>query len=157
MHPPNNNWRLWLRLFKANKLPVTEQSLDISAWPEIAKLMGKVKTLLDMAPGFAVVDSFNIEELSNETTKAKFWALGGCIGRHVAQRWDGSILYDVCDTSQTFGYGVRGLHTAMELVFTQVTCQACRFLMWSAFCVYTQPRKAVSVGFTVFITYITVY
>jgi hypothetical protein len=31
MHPPNNNWRLWLRLFKANKLPVTEQSLDISA------------------------------------------------------------------------------------------------------------------------------
>jgi len=103
--------------FKTNKLPITEQSLDISAWPEIAKLMGKVKALLDMAPGFAVVDSFDLDEVSNETAKAMFWALGGCIGRHVAQRWDGSMLYDVCDTGQTFGYGVRGSHTAVELVF----------------------------------------
>jgi alpha-ketoglutarate-dependent taurine dioxygenase len=35
----------------------------------------------------------------------------------VAQKWDGTMLYDVRDTGQRYSYGVRGSYTNVELVF----------------------------------------
>ena len=30
------------------------------------------------------------------------------MGQNVAQKWDGTMVYDVTDTGKKFGYGVRG-------------------------------------------------
>ena len=103
--------------FSDNPQAFAEQALDAVSYPRLAKLTAQVKLQLDMAPGFAVVDRFPSDDLTQEVATALFWALGGRIGRQVAQRWDGSMLYDVRDTGQTFGYGVRGSLTAVELVF----------------------------------------
>ena len=53
----------------------------------------------------------------DETAKAVFWTIGRILARPVAQKWDGTVLYDVTDTGRTFGYGVRGSWTNVELVF----------------------------------------
>ena len=46
-----------------------------------------------------------------------YWVLGQNIGRPVAQKWDGQMIYEVRDTGQAFGYGVRGSYTSIELNF----------------------------------------
>ena len=46
-----------------------------------------------------------------------YWTLGQLIGQNVAQKWDGTMIYDVTDTGKKFGYGVRGSATNVELVF----------------------------------------
>jgi hypothetical protein len=43
--------------------------------------------------------------------------LGQLIAAPVAQKWDGTMIYDVTDTGRQFGYGVRGSWTNVELSF----------------------------------------
>ena len=111
-----------------------------------------------MAPGFAVVDNLDMDWVSNETAKAMLWVLGECIGCHVAKRWNSSMLFMTYVTpARLLDMACEGHIRRWDWFFTRTTFQACRFLMCSALCVYTQPRKAISVGFVVFIAYITVY
>ena len=87
-----------------------------------------------------------------------FWVLGECIGRNVAQLWDNNILFMTYVTpARLLDMACEGHIRRWNWFFTRTTFQACRFLMYSALCVYTQPRKAVSVCFVVFIAYIIVY
>ncbi len=79
--------------------------------------MGRIKDGLDNMPGFAVLDRLPLDDLDRETAVTIFWILGQLIGRPVAQKWDGTMLYDVRDTGQSFGCGVRGSYTNVELVF----------------------------------------
>ena len=58
------------------------------------------------------VDDFQIEEMINV-----YWTLGNLMGPNVAQKWDGTMIYDVTDTGKKYGYGVRGSATNVELVF----------------------------------------
>ena len=83
----------------------------------LREVMTRAKTLLDGRPGVAVVDRLALDDLDLDTAKAIFWVLGQLVGRPVAQRWDGTMLYDVRDTGRAFGYGVRGSYTNVELVF----------------------------------------
>ena len=46
-----------------------------------------------------------------------YWTLGNLMGPNVAQKWDGTMIYDVTDTGKKYGYGVRGSATNVELVF----------------------------------------
>ena len=46
-----------------------------------------------------------------------YWTLGQYMGQNVAQKWDGTMVYNVTDTGKKFGYGVRGSATSVELVF----------------------------------------
>ena len=46
-----------------------------------------------------------------------FWIIGQLIGRPVAQKFDGTMIYDVTDSGEEFSYGVRGSHTRVELNF----------------------------------------
>ena len=79
--------------------------------------MSKAKNMLDKGLGFTVIDRLPMEEFNEEDIKAVFWIVGQLIGRTVAQKWCGEMLYDVTDTGQKFGYGVRGSFTNVELVF----------------------------------------
>jgi alpha-ketoglutarate-dependent taurine dioxygenase len=70
-------------------------------------LMQAVRDKLIDGPGLAVVDRVPVERYSPEESKAIGWLLAGALGRIVAQKWDGTRLYDVKDSGKPLGYGVR--------------------------------------------------
>lgn len=102
---------------EAHPLPIVMRNPEQFEIPAIRAAVEKVKTLLDTAPGVAIVDRLPMDEISDDTAKAIGWVIGALVGRPVAQKWDGTMLYDVTDTGQKFGYGVRGSYTNIELVF----------------------------------------
>ncbi len=85
--------------------------------PHIASLMKQVRDRLDRAPGVAVIDSMPLAQLSTERAIDIFWTIGQLIGRNVAQKWEGTMVYHVRDTGAEYSYGVRGSHTKVELLF----------------------------------------
>jgi alpha-ketoglutarate-dependent taurine dioxygenase len=98
-------------------LPLLLRAPEQFHMPALVAFMAKVKAQLDGPLGIAVIDRLPLDDLEVEETKAIFWMLGRLIGRPVAQKWDGTMLYDVTDTGQSYSYGVRGSYTNVELVF----------------------------------------
>ncbi|ESX79996.1 TauD/TfdA family dioxygenase [Mesorhizobium sp. LSHC414A00] len=81
------------------------------------RLMATVKERLTNAMGLAVVDRLPVDNMSKEDATAVYWVLGQFLGMPVATKWNGTLLYDVTDTGQKYGYGVRGSATNVELSF----------------------------------------
>ncbi|MDJ0610455.1 MAG: TauD/TfdA family dioxygenase [Kiloniellales bacterium] len=106
-----------VRAMRANPLPLLLRAPADFELAALRAFMADVKARLDGRPGVAVVDALPLDELDLEDAKALFWILGQYLGRPVAQKWDGTMLYDVRDTGQAYGYGVRGSYTNVELVF----------------------------------------
>src|SRR6266852_693023 len=67
--------------------------------------------------GLAVIDKLPVERFSVEENQALGWLLGSLLGRLVAQKWDGTMLYDVRDTGRALTYGVRRSVTNLDLQF----------------------------------------
>src|SRR6266852_1706884 len=67
--------------------------------------------------GLAVIDKLPVERFSVEENQALGWLLGSLLGQPVAQKWDGTMVYDVRDTGKTLEYGVRRSVTNLELQF----------------------------------------
>jgi alpha-ketoglutarate-dependent taurine dioxygenase len=76
-----------------------------------------VRTRLRSGIGLVVLDRVPVERYSLEENRALCWLLGQLLGRPVAQKWDGTMLYDVRDTGKAFEYGVRRSVTNLELTF----------------------------------------
>ncbi len=70
-------------------------------------LMSQVRAKLVTDTGLAVVDRIPVERYSVEENRAIGWLLASMLGQVVAQKWNGTRLYDVKDTGQALGYGVR--------------------------------------------------
>lgn len=100
-----------------NPLPMLLRNPDHFDIPNLEQVMARAKALLDAVPGVAVIDALPLDDLDPRCAAALFWVMGQLIGRPVAQKWDGTVLYDVKDSGQPFGYGVRGSTTSVELVF----------------------------------------
>ncbi|MFT5502989.1 MAG: hypothetical protein ACI845_000594 [Gammaproteobacteria bacterium] len=79
--------------------------------------MMEMKLRLDDGVGFTVLDRLPVDRYPLETLVEIYWLLGQVIGRPVAQKWNGQMIYDVRDTGKAFAYGVRGSHTSTELLF----------------------------------------
>ena len=103
--------------FTDNPLPLLHRRLDQFDLPACRALMTQMKSILDDGVGFAVLDRLPMEALPIDTLVEVYWVLGQCIGRPVAQKWNGQMIYDVCDTGADYAYGTRGSHTSVELVF----------------------------------------
>src|ERR1700720_3074352 len=69
--------------------------------------MREVKRSLDDGPGFAIVDRLPVERWSQAGARAVWWLLASLVARPVAQKWDGTSIYDVCDLGRPPGNGVR--------------------------------------------------
>jgi alpha-ketoglutarate-dependent taurine dioxygenase len=82
-----------------------------------AEVMGRVRDTLRSGIGLAVLDRVPVERYSLDENRALAWLLGSLLGRLVAQKWDGTMLYDVRDTGKTLEYGVRRSWTNLDLVF----------------------------------------
>jgi alpha-ketoglutarate-dependent taurine dioxygenase len=76
------------------------------ALPACAEAMQAAKRLLETI-GLAVIDRVPVEDHDLADNQAVGWLLAGLLGPVVAQTWSGTRLYDVKDTGQKLGYGVR--------------------------------------------------
>ena len=71
--------------------------------------MAEVRRILKQGVRFAVVDRLPVEELSKSEAEAIYWLLSSMVCRPVAQKLDGTMIYDVHDTGQQAlpGSGIR--------------------------------------------------
>lgn len=103
--------------FDENPLPTLLRRPEHFEMPLLGQVMARAKALLDGVPGVAVIDTLPLDALDPDGAATLFWVLGQLIGQPVAQKWDGTVLYDVKDSGRSFGYGVRGSTTRVELNF----------------------------------------
>jgi Taurine catabolism dioxygenase TauD, TfdA family len=82
-----------------------------------AEVMDGVREKLRAGVGLAVLDRVPVERYTIPENQALAWLLGSLLGRLVAQKWDGTMLYDVRDTGKALEYGVRRSVTNLDLTF----------------------------------------
>lgn len=70
-------------------------------------LMNGVRAKLTGGEGLAVLDRFPVERYTLAQNRALGWLLAAMLGPVVEQKWDGTRVYDVKDSGQPLGYGVR--------------------------------------------------
>ena len=81
--------------------------------PACQAAMARVREQVDNGIGFAIIDRLPVERLETEPAKKLYWLLMSMIDRPVAQKWDGTMIYDVTDTGKKSrpGSGVRSSKT----------------------------------------------
>jgi alpha-ketoglutarate-dependent taurine dioxygenase len=92
---------------RASPRPVERLSPPDFSLTACSALMFEVRAKLETDTGLAVVDRFPVERYDLEGNRAIGWLLAALLGQVVAQKADGARLYDVRDTGQALGYGVR--------------------------------------------------
>ena len=102
---------------RRDPLPTLLLSPPDSGLPCCREAMAEVGARLRGPVGLAVLDRVPVERFSEEENRAIGWVLGSLLGRLVAQKWDGTMLYDVRDTGRQLEYGVRRSVTNLELQF----------------------------------------
>lgn len=71
------------------------------------RFMRAVKQGIDDGPGFAIIDRLPVERWSESGLWAVWWLLAALVARPVAQKWDGTSIYEVTDLGRPPGNGVR--------------------------------------------------
>ena len=81
--------------------------------------MARVRDILARGVRFAIVDRLPVDEMDAGEATAIYWLLSSMIARPVAQKLDGTLVYDVLDTGQQAlpGSGVRPDKTNIEIRF----------------------------------------
>jgi alpha-ketoglutarate-dependent taurine dioxygenase len=102
---------------RRDPLPALVLTPEQFALDACADVMRRVRDTLRNGIGLAVLDRVPVERYSLEENRALAWLLGSLLGRLVAQKWDGAMLYDVRDTGRQLEYGVRRSVTNLDLVF----------------------------------------
>jgi hypothetical protein len=100
-----------------NPLPMLQRRLDEFELPACRQMMLAMKHILDDGVGFAVLDRLPMDSYPIEALLDVYWLFGQFIGRPVAQKWNGQMIYDVSDTGAEYAYGTRGSRTSVELNF----------------------------------------
>jgi hypothetical protein len=97
--------------------PVARLSPASFALTACASVMAQVHTQMHSHVGFAVVDRVPVECYSVTENQAIGWLLASLLAQVVAQKWDGTLLYDVKDSGKPLGHGVRRSVTNLEQPF----------------------------------------
>jgi len=92
---------------RATPRPVDTLKPEDFALRACAAVMTAVRTKLETDTGLAVVDRFPVERYGHAENLAIGWLLAAMLGQVVAQKANGTRLYDVKDSGQALGYGVR--------------------------------------------------
>lgn len=96
-----------LARWRATPRPLETLSPDPFDLPASAALMAHVRYRLLYGVGLVVLDRLPVERYSAEDNRMLGWLLASLLGPVVAQKWDGTRLYDVKDSGRPLGYGVR--------------------------------------------------
>ena len=104
---------------RRDSLPIERLTPGQFDMPACRDMMRSVRSALDEGVRFAVVDRLPLDELSDDEGRALYWLLSSHIARPVAQKLDGTMIYDVHDTGKkaTPGSGVRPDKTNMDQYF----------------------------------------
>jgi alpha-ketoglutarate-dependent taurine dioxygenase len=114
--PARDELLCMVRQMRDEPLPLLLRGPEQFASVALRDFLLRARGLLDEHPGIAVIDRLPMGCMDEQDAVAVFWVLGKLVGRPVAQRWDGTMLYDVADTGQSYSYGVRGSYTNVELL-----------------------------------------
>jgi alpha-ketoglutarate-dependent taurine dioxygenase len=106
-----------VRRLRRDPLPLLLLSPAHFSLGTCADVMVTVSRKLRQGVGLAVIDRIPVEHFSADENRAIYWLLGCLLGRPVAQKWDGTMIYDVRDTGKALEYGVRRSVTNLELLF----------------------------------------
>lgn len=97
--------------------PVWHLTPEAFALRACTGVMAQVREKLQHHVGFAVLDRVPVERYSAPENRAIGWLLASLMGQVVAQKWDGTLLYDVKDAGKPLGHGVRRSVTNLEQDF----------------------------------------
>ena len=94
-------------LLAANPLPIL--ALDPAEFhlPACRALAARARAMLAGGPGFVILDRLDVARLGPDMTTQLGWLLCCLLGRPVAQKWDGTMVYGVRDMGRPPGNGVR--------------------------------------------------
>jgi alpha-ketoglutarate-dependent taurine dioxygenase len=104
---------------RAFPLPTVLRGPDDFAMPACRRAMTRVREMLDRSRRFAIVDRLPMGEIDAAEATAIYWLLSSMVSRPVAQKLDGTMIYDVLDTGQQAlpGSGIRPDKTNIEIRF----------------------------------------
>jgi len=104
---------------RAFPLPTILRRPDDFAMPACCQAMARVRQVLDHDRRFAIIDRLPLNAIDAEEATAIYWLLSSMVSRPVAQKLDGTMIYDVLDTGQEAlpGSGVRPDKTNIEIRF----------------------------------------
>ena len=104
---------------RAFPLPTIVRRPEDFAMPACRAAMARVGRILDHGVRFAIVDRLSMAEIDAAEATAIYWILSSMISRPVAQKLDGTLIYDVLDTGGQAlpGSGVRPDKTNIEIRF----------------------------------------
>ena len=111
--------RLAVDELRAYPLPTIVLRPEDFAMPSCREQMARVRHILQQGVRFAIVDRLPVGEMDTGEATAVYWLLSSMISRPVAQKLDGTLIYDVLDTGQEAlpGSGVRPDKTSIEIRF----------------------------------------
>ncbi len=98
---------------RENPLPTEALRPEDFDMPACKLLMQGVRETVDNGTGFVVVDRLDVDGLGRDIATKMYWLLMSMTGRPVAQKWDGTLVYDVHDEGGKSlpGSGVRSSKT----------------------------------------------
>ncbi|HTW51219.1 MAG TPA: TauD/TfdA family dioxygenase [Stellaceae bacterium] len=104
---------------RAHPLPTILRTPADFAMTNCHAAMAEVRRILKEGVRFAVVDRVPVEEMSKTEAETIYWLLSSMICRPVAQKLDGTMIYDVHDTGLEAlpGSGIRPDKTNIEIRF----------------------------------------
>ena len=104
---------------RAYPLPTVVLGVDDFSMPACRGAMARAQAILTSGVRFAIVDRLPLDELNAAEATAIYWLLSSMIARPVAQKLDGTLIYDVLDTGLEAlpGSGVRPDKTNIEIRF----------------------------------------
>jgi len=104
---------------RARPLPTILRTPAEHDLPNCRAAMAQVSHILKEGVRFAVVDRLPLGELSTDEATAIYWLLASMVTRPVAQKLDGTMIYDVHDTGRQAlpGSGIRPDKTNIEIRF----------------------------------------
>ena len=104
---------------RANPLPLLLLTPDLFELAACRTLATRVRAALRDGVSFAVVDRVPLEGITPDEAKILYWLFSAMIARPVAQKLDGTMVYDVHDTGMQAlpGSGVRPDKTNVDLTF----------------------------------------
>ena len=130
---------------RANPLPVEMITPDLFELPACHTLMKAVSAGLRDGVGFAIVDRLNLGEYTRQEAVILYWLLASMIGRPVAQKWNGQMIYDVYDSGRKPGNGVRPDITNVEQNFhTDNSYNHCPPHILGLLCLQTAKQGGIS-------------
>ncbi|HUC09177.1 MAG TPA: TauD/TfdA family dioxygenase [Stellaceae bacterium] len=104
---------------RAYPLPTVVLTAADFAMPACRQAMAQARAILASGVRFAIVDRLPLDEMTSSEATTVYWLLSSMIARPVAQKLDGTLIYDVLDTGQEAlpGSGVRPDKTNIEIRF----------------------------------------